>query len=189
MLSYGNVELDKTDDQKLIIFVKQGFEKAFSVLLLRYTPLLKKITPKYTGIADYDDLMQEAIIAFYFAIKSYDSKEGSFPSFAALCVERALLSLCRTFYKKNKITFSDFDNNNAVAPITPETIYIQKEENFDLIKKIENTLSDFEFSVLLNYYHYNSYDEVSHILAVSPKAVDNALLRARKKIKNIKNLI
>lgn len=184
-----NFELNNSADGLLIDLIKQGNETAFSQLCEKYTPLINKKCGSFSHLADFEDLYQEGIIALFYAANSYDTSLSSFFTFASVCIERALISYCRTFKNKKFVPAQKtvpFDDCSFLETLSPEQLLIEKENEQVLLKEIKETLSDFEFAVLLNYNFYNSYEEVAKKLSTSVKSVNNALQRARKKVLDIK---
>ena len=74
----------------------------------------------------------------------------------------------------------------AVSPETdPEKLVIASEESAARNRRIENLLSPFERQVLRLYLSSYSYEEMSRQHGSSTKAVDNALQRVRRKLRNV----
>ena len=67
-----------------------------------------------------------------------------------------------------------------------EDKYIYKEQLKILFKVLDETLTNLEKEVFIQYLENKSYQEISKNLQVNIKTVDNALQRARKKIEKIK---
>ena len=71
---------DIKDVNELINLVIAGNSEAFSVLVDRYNPMLKKILNTYTtdemSKEDVEDLTQEELIAFYRAIINFDREQN-----------------------------------------------------------------------------------------------------------------
>ena len=67
----------------------------------------------------------------------------------------------------------------------PETAFINKESVALFLNDIKQSLSSFEYTVLSRYLLLGNYKEVCDSLEVSRKEVDNALQRARRKIRKI----
>ena len=65
----------------------------------------------------------------------------------------------------------------------PESILIDRENVSALENEMEKSLSSLENRVLHLYLEGNSYIEIAEILGKTPKSIDNALRRIRKKIK------
>ena len=79
-----------------------------------------------------------------------------------------------------------FSIDEADIPIaaTPESILIEKEDYKTLTDNIRLELSKLEYNVLQSFLEGKSYTEIAAGLNITEKAVDNALARIRKKIKN-----
>jgi RNA polymerase sporulation-specific sigma factor len=67
---------------------------------------------------------------------------------------------------------------------TPENFFIQKEEVKELIIFLQKELTNLEQNVLQLRLQGFSYREITAILEIQTKAVDNAIQRIRKKISN-----
>ena len=68
--------------------------------------------------------------------------------------------------------------------VTDELV-ILKDCNKEVYNKLSSTLSDKEFKVFKLYLDGYSYKQISEKLSMPLKSVDNSLLRARKKLKNL----
>jgi RNA polymerase sporulation-specific sigma factor len=69
--------------------------------------------------------------------------------------------------------------------VSPEEEIIIAEQMEELYGKIHALLSSFEQQVLTLYLSGHSYLEISQLLRTSPKAVDNALQRVRRKLRSV----
>ncbi len=169
---------------ELITAAKNGDEGAFSLLCQTYKPLIENMTDRYITrlnaiIQDKDDLRQEATVAFYRAVMTYDLSQDkvSFGLYAKICIKNRMVSLVRRANKKS----------------SPKTVSHQKDEGkrigdrvFDfseLMEVSERILSKREALVFSLYVDGKTYKEISELLSVSEKSVDNALFRAKSKIK------
>ena len=65
----------------------------------------------------------------------------------------------------------------------PEELAILKEQVHEAVKSIDTELSSFEKKALLLSLRGQSYTEIATELSKTPKAVDNALVRVRRKLK------
>ncbi len=169
---------------KIITAAKNGDEGAFSELCEKYKPLIENMTDRYLSrlnaiIQDKDDLRQEATVAFYRAVMTFDMSQDkvSFGLYAKICIKNRMVSLIRRANKKS----------------SPMTVAHPKEEGkrigdrmFDfaeLISVSERVMSKREALVFSLYIGGKTYKEISELLNVSEKSVDNALFRAKSKIK------
>ena len=69
--------------------------------------------------------------------------------------------------------------------ITPEDIVIAREKLNAVKAGVDTLLSDLEKEVLFLYLDGNDYKQISQKLGTTAKAVDNALQRVRRKLKNV----
>jgi RNA polymerase sporulation-specific sigma factor len=189
-------------DEELIIELRKNNSYAEECLLKRYVSVSKKIISSFYLIgADVDDLLQEAMIALFKAIKEYKhNMDCSFRCYAITCIKRYVISVIRRNSRKkhsplnNYISFSNTVNEDnelyMIEKISndiisdPESIVVSKERENIVTYMLENNLSKFEKRVLSCYFLGLSYSESSTALNTDAKAIDNALQRIRKKIRN-----
>lgn len=153
------------------------------------------IEQKVAGIRvpgiDHDDLCQEAYVALLSAIGSYDEQKGtSFSTYAIACINNRLTDAVKTANRrKNRIlndSVSLTDDSNPVEIISfesPEEVTLDQEQYHELMQRIENELSRKERQVLLLWVDGYDYVEIGEKLGLPVKSVDNALQRARRKLK------
>ena len=202
-----NDDLNNKTEVELINMAKSGNEEAIGYLFNKYKDIVNMKVNKYFIIgAEKEDIVQEALIGLYKAIKNFmPEKQNSFKTFANLCIERQLItaiktsnrqkhiplnssvSLNNTAYNDNEeATLMEFLNNNTVEdPLDT----ITKKEYYKLVgTKMGETLSDFEKQVLNRFAKGESYNTIAEKLDTPVKSVDNAIQRIRKKAnKNISN--
>lgn len=172
---------------QLILKIRNGEEELFSLITAEYLPVINKFVSLIDcSDADKDDFVQVGLLALCGAIDAYDFKSSSFSTFASLCIKRAILSELRHISSKKhipKTALINIDDNVLIDDNNPESTFLDKENITDLTDKIKLSLSSFEYKVLTAYLKYGSYSETATALCVSSKDVNNALHRARKKIK------
>jgi RNA polymerase sporulation-specific sigma factor len=139
-----------------------------------------------------DDLIQEGMIGLLAAIKSFDSSKGaSFKTYARICIDNAIQSALRKYYRLKDIPVQNVvEYQEEEIPVnsgfaSAEDIFIAQESVSLLTKVLQQNLSDFENEVLRLHIIGCSYNEIASRMSTTPKAVDNALQRARRKISNI----
>ena len=121
-------------------------------------------------------------------------------TYAKKCIERKIISsVIAANRQKHKvlndsISFEiELDNNINLEAFfgdteyNPENIVISREENDELLNKIENVLTNVELQVLQLKLDGFEYKEIASIIDKDVKAVDNAVQRIRQKIKKIIN--
>ena len=185
-------------DETLAQRAKNGDDEALADLIERYTPLVCMRARAYArGVMDVDDVYQEGMIALLKAVRNYRADTaGSFRTFAAVCVNNKMLSAVTAHMRDKNAPMRSYlslsgreipeDLLAAVSPETdPEKLVIASEESAARNRRIENLLSPFERQVLRLYLSSYSYEEMSRQLGSSTKAVDNALQRVRRKLRNV----
>ena len=127
------------------------------------------------------------------AVKTYNSEKGaSFKTYAGICINRRIITLLeRSGNNKSKalndyVSLYDTEIEESVLEkgVNPEENFIGKESLMSLKKSISECLSDKEKRVLELYLAGESYENIASGLEISQKAVDNALQRIRRKLKN-----
>ena len=184
---------EEIDENQLILRIRNGEEKLFSHITSSYLPIVYKyISLLNCSDIDKDDFVQIGLLALYGAVNAYDFTSASFATFASLCIRRAIISELRYISSKNQLSkdmFSNISDAELLNDNDPESAFIDKESINVLTDNIKLTLSAFEYNVLTAYLKFGNYSEVAKALAITPKEINNALQRARKKIrKSIGNI-
>lgn len=175
------------------------------LLLERYKDLVRvKTRPYFLLGADRADLIQEGMIGLYKAIMAYQSdKETAFRSFADLCINRQILTAVKnatrlkhlplnSYVSLNKTLNDDEEKETTMMDIlaapqedSPEDTLIGKEEIKLLQKQIDKHCSQFERRVLSLYLQGYDYHQIAKAMGKTPKSIDNALQRIKKKVQQI----
>lgn len=190
---------EKSDDQVLLL-ANNGDLDALEYLIIKYKNLVKsKVYTYYITGADKDDIIQEGMIGLYKAIRTYDEKRSSsFKNFAEICISSQIKSAIKMATRQkhmplNKsISFNKplieggrsslMDTLESFTTKDPMDIFISKEDSDLMEKKIQGLLSSLESEVLINYLQGKTYQEISQILNITPKCIDNAIQRIKKKV-------
>ena len=175
----------KTDDE--LALIAKNDKKAASTLVFRYSKLIFIKAGIYTvSDTDSDDLRQEGLMGLLRAIASFDIHRGvKFSTFAEVCIVNQM----KTFLaksRKNPVPCESLDDISADSiseEETPESIYINKEFFSELWYAVDNILSEKERKIFSLCIQGISYRETAKKLGISEKAVDNAMQRARRKIR------
>ncbi len=184
---------DNKEINKLIDLVISGDSGAFSALVDRYNPMLKKILSSYTtdemSKEDVEDLGQEELIAFYRAIINFDREQNDveFGLYAKICVTNSMISYKRAAAKKsNESLIGDEEMNSITDPDGEVSEFFQRQESErELGEQIEKTLSQYENEVWAYYVNGYSSKEIATKLNSSEKSIDNAIFRIRRKLKTL----
>jgi len=197
----------QVNELELIKLAQRGDQRAQEKLFKEYRGFIYYVCQGYfLKDGEQQDLVQEASIGLLEAIRAYNfNMNVKFRNFAYLCIKRELDSaVSRSNRKKRQILNNAIsiygsrdENNNRFDSSyitnehlikdennTPENDFLEKEGLFELINFLQRELTDLEREVLLLRLQGFSYREITDILAIQPKAVDNAIQRVRRKITN-----
>lgn len=174
-------------DVELINLTRQGSDKAFNMLIFRYTGMVSLLSKKYFSPSlTPDDWFQEGMIGFLDAVRTYDSNgSASFATYATVCIRNRLNSSLRKVRNSANETPSDVVplKENILPVDSPENDYIENENYRLFTESAFKLLSDTEQKVIGYYLAGFSYAETAEKLGISEKSVDNALCRAKAKLK------
>lgn len=190
-------------DEEIVTLYRDGDEECVTFLLQKYKPLVsRKAGIMFLLGADHDDLIQEGMIGLLKAIRDYDmGRDASFGTFAELCVMRQLYSSVKAYQRKKHSMLNDArslqeegDTNGGTLLSRlvgegqdPEKIVIDKENVERIQQIIDDQLSSFEKSVLELHLTGMVYTEIARVLNKDSKSTDNALQRAKGKIRKALN--
>ena len=192
-----NIDYQNLKDEELAALAKYADNYAQELLLARYKNFVKKIVHPYFIIgADREDLIQEGMIGLYKAIGDYSKdKETSFASFANTCIKNQILSAIRNASRKkhsplNTYISMDSEDNSDILFKTdhshdPEKILIFRESKKSIENLVTTSLTRLETDILIHFLKGLSYAEIAEKLNKTPKSVDNALSRLRRKISKL----
>ncbi len=190
-------------DEQLALLAQMGDRKAAELLMNKYKMLVStKCKQFYITGGTNDDILQEGMIGLYRAIMSFKyEKNDSFAAFAAMCIRRKLISAMRSANKQKNAPLNtsislekpiqnDGDGYTLgdtleQKGVDPEEIFLHRERQKNIYKRLSGTLSGFEKKVLHEYLAGKSYDEIAVSIGITAKSVDNAIQRIRHKLKRI----
>ncbi len=190
----------KYSDEQLIERIKQFPEEENAIadyLLEKYKPLVRKLSNEFYIIGgEAEDMIQEGMIGLFKAIRSYETgKDASFMSFAHLCIRRQVITAMDASRRKKHAPLNSYISFSAEGEEKtkleellsddmddPETLIIEQEFWEEFYRNLWEKLSKLEQSVLTLYREGRSYTEIADLMCKSPKAIDNALQRIRKKV-------
>ena len=202
------MEYKDFNDYELVYYIHDGNEDANNILIKKYEPLINKVALKMLPYCkgnglELEDLVQEGMIGLNHAIERYKEQEDIlFFTYAKKCIERKIISVVIGAHRqKNKplnesisVEFSNPDDLRVDVLLkdnhmNPENIIIDRENESELLDKINESLTDLEQQILQLKMDGFEYKEIALIVNKDEKAVDNAIQRIRNKIKKIVNEI
>lgn len=189
-----------TADEALCSLAASGDRIAEEALVMRYNRLVRVCArPYFLAGGDSEDLIQEGMVGLLNAIREYDSGKGSsFRTYAETCIRNRILSAIRAAARDKHTPLNHYvsyetpllDGNTDSYPLSasrqpqqnPEDMLISREERRERLGTLKGQLSGFEAQILDLYLRGLSYVEIASEVDRSPKAVDNAVQRIRRKV-------
>ena len=173
-------------DQALVARARSGDESALAALIVRLMPAIRRGAARCTvpGL-DFDDAVQEGLIGLFDAVRHYDAGKGAaFAPYAAACIRHAQQDAARASTRKKHTPL------NTSVPLPedsatpgPEEQAIAGEAVDEVLLRIRTQLSPLERDVLLCTVNGLSLPETARLLGRDARAAENALARARRKLR------
>lgn len=183
--------LDPRTDEELAALAKDSVE-AEGILLSRYLRLIRCYAVRFASRGDTDDLVQEGLIALLQAIPQFvPTREKRFSAFAKVCILNRMRSFVQREQKADAPAEDLIERLEAmgelVDPVTPESIFLEKESFQEARMQVMALLSEREWEILLCIMNGASYQQAAETLGISPKSVDNAMQRIRRKMRAVRS--
>ncbi len=185
---------DSVSDEQLVQKARQGEQEAFTELFARYSPLVEsKAAGSMPGL-EPDDLKQECRMGLLSAVLTFDPSRGvPFRAYASVCVNHRVSSARRVALKHSMLHSSLSLSSDQLSMLEevpdagadPEQQVIQGEEAGRIYAALTKRLSPLEKKSLLLYLSGSTYEEIAEQLGCNLKAIDNALQRVRRKLRNV----
>jgi len=193
---------DEFSDEELVAKAQNGESEVWDYLISKYKKLvLKNASNMFILGAENDDLIQEGMIGLFKAVRDYNgNKEASFMTFANICISRQIYTAIQASDRKKHAPLNEYisihmqkgaDGDGAelieelanAIDSSPEEVILNQEKMEYIEQVIETELSSQEKQVIELSITGLSYTEIAKILDKEPKSVDNALSRAKTKLK------
>lgn len=197
----GDRQEEKFIEEQLAILAQEGNEEAEEYLIRKYKEVVKtKAHLYFIAGADRDDIVQEGMIGIFKAIKGFDpSRQASFRTFAELCINRQIITAIKqaTRRKHSPLNTSvslskpiDGDTNTVTLAETLSTgsdsdpvAQLLLKETMDILEGTgTGFFSSLEQCAWTHYLQGKTYREIAEILEKSPKSIDNAIQRTKRKM-------
>ncbi len=188
-------------DEQLVLMAREGSETAEEILIEKYKGLVRaKAKAYFIAGAEAEDVVQEGMIGLMKAVRSFDAnREASFKTYAGTCINNQILKAIRKAEREKNQPLNDAisldnhlgekDENLTIGDILKASMFDEPEEKViyeDTLERLGNIsrqiFSPMEAKVLRAKIAGKNYQEIAEELGKSPKAIDNALQRIRKKI-------
>ena len=169
-----------------------GDENAFAELMTQYQPLIDSLVFRFGSEEHaemgFEDLRQEAALAFYHSVQAYDltQNEVEFGLYAKICISNALVSKLRM---KKRYVEESLDEALRIPSEDraedPVTRILEEEREKALYAVIREHLSKFEYRVWRLYMSGRTAREIGKAVGKDEKSIANAIYRIRKKLRTV----
>lgn len=166
---------------------RAGSEPALASIIARRMDVIRRAAARAAGPGlDMEDAIQEGLIGLFHAIETFHpAKNASFSTYSAICIQNAISTARKTAGRKKHAPL------NQSVPLTenesipgPEEQTILNEQVSIALSRMKTRLSSRERTVLRLSLAGYARKDIARRLGLSLKSVENALLRARKKLKS-----
>lgn len=196
-----NFNYEDLADEQVAELSAEGDKDAAEYLLAKYKNLVRARARQYfMAGADRDDIMQEGMIGLFKAIRDFDpTKQASFRGFAEICIRRQIITAVKTASRRKHTPLNSYislsmpvyeDESERTLvdmlaereSVDPEEMFLRREKAEAMEAEINQKLSGLEQTVLSLYLGGMNYQEIAVELGRTPKSIDNALQRIKRKL-------
>ena len=177
--------INDLSDEELVLQARER-EEAAEQLISRFLPKVESSARRFSEQVR-EDLVQEGLLALLSALKSFDADKGvDFSAYACVCMKNRMYTYLRRYLKNTVEEFSDeamegYADDSKLGD--PDDIIVSQASAEELYAEMSQVLSPLEWRVFRLYVMGMPYKEIAEIVGVSHKTADNAIQRARKKLK------
>lgn len=181
----GNVDmLDGKTDEELVELSAEN-QNAVTILIKRYVGFISsKARKMVNSSADMEDIAQEGLLGLLNAIWNYDSSHNvKFSTFAEACINNKMKTAIAKNSKAQPV--QGRSGNEAAEHDNPESIFMRKVQLNERYADMTTLLTKRELEIFKLFLNDSSYEQIAQKLAISPKSVDNAIQRVRRKLRKM----
>ena len=190
----GFDEASVRKDTALAMAARDGDQQAAALLFQRLRPSVLRCTRgRWLPGADRNDLVQEAYVGLAKAIRDFHPERGvPFRAFADMCMKRSVVTALRSATRMKHRPLTDSERlhdpeveRRSASDIAsdPSTSVEARIVATEATRSATALMTDLEATCLRLVSSGASYDAIAERLGCAPKSVDNAVQRARRKVR------
>ena len=170
--------MNTKQENETIQSVLNGDREKFALLVDKYKGPVYNLVYRLTGSGhDAEDLAQETFIRAFRSLNRFKTNKKFFPWLYTIA-----LNLTRNHLKKKKpVLVEDFDHLQT-GTNNPEQVVAKLQEAEALARHIQRLPVSLREAIILRYYHYLRFEEISQILCISLSAVKMRVYRGLEKL-------
>ena len=186
----------KINDYEVVYMVRENDEEAREIIFNKYIPIVRRIASDHLALAkmariEYEDLVQEGLIALNEAINKYNERSGVlFYTFLCVCVERRILTYCRKMNSSKHYLLNTSLDDEYIYSVSDNDVFEAYFNEINLERKFvsfKNLFDIVESNIFELRYNGFSYKEISKLLDIPVSTIDGKLCKIRRILKETLN--
>ena len=183
------MDYKKINDYEVVYMVRENDEEAREIIFNKYIPIVRRIASDHLALAkmariEYEDLVQEGLIALNEAINKYNERSGVlFYTFLCVCVERRILTYCRKMNSSKHYLLNTSLDDEYIYSVSDNDVFEAYFNEINLERKFvsfKNLFDIVESNIFELRYNGFSYKEISRLLDIPLSSIDARLCRIRR---------
>ena len=190
------MDYKKINDYEVVYMVRENDEEAREIIFNKYIPIVRRIASDHLALAkmariEYEDLVQEGLIALNEAINKYNERSGVlFYTFLCVCVERRILTYCRKMNSSKHYLLNTSLDDEYIYSVSDNDVFEAYFNEINLERKFvsfKNLFDIVESNIFELRYNGFSYKEISKLLDIPVSTIDGKLCKIRIILKETLN--
>ena len=178
---------DCLTEEQLVHAFRGGDKAAGEELLIRYKNKVLSIARRFFLVGgDTDDLVQEGMCGLYSAMTSFEGETG-FAAYAYACVKNRIVDAVKKSESAKNAALNGSspisEADGKTGTVNPEEMLIDGENEDETARKMQSVLSELEYKVIRMYVDGATMGEIVATLQITYKQADNAVMRAKSKLR------
>lgn len=190
------MDYKKINDYEVVYMVRENDEEAREIIFNKYIPIVRRIASDHLALAkmariEYEDLVQEGLIALNEAINKYNERSGVlFYTFLCVCIERRILTYCRKMNSSKHYLLNTSLDDEYIYSVSDNDVFEAYFNEINLERKFvsfKNLFDIVESNIFELRYNGFSYKEISKLLDIPVSTIDGKLCKIRRVLKETLN--
>lgn len=190
------MDYKKINDYEVVYMVRENDEESREIIFNKYIPIVRRIASDHLALAkmariEYEDLVQEGLIALNEAINKYNERSGVlFYTFLCVCVERRILTYCRKMNSSKHYLLNTSLDDEYIYSVSDNDVFEAYFNEINLERKFvsfKNLFDIVESNIFELRYNGFSYKEISKLLDIPVSTIDGKLCKIRRILKETLN--
>lgn len=175
----------KNSEEQLLIDMAKGNKRAFREIYQIFSPAVYRLVRRMVGPASADEVFQEAMLRIWKKAPLFDPGKGKAKAWIYLVATRHCLNHIES--RKNRAASAEVeidDNTEDRSAACPEQKAINRQQEEDALKILEQLPGDLKTAVALRHIEDLSIDEIAQITNVPAGTVKSRIFYGLKKLRS-----